>query len=173
MFTIITPVLNGMPFLPEAVHSIAKEKESIPIQHIVMDGGSTDGTLEWLKDNQDLGYEICTGRDNGQSDALRKGFDKAHGEYVGWLNADDILEPDALKKALKAFEANRDCVAVSGAALVINEKNEIIGSTKALPDGDLNSLLTQLQNIPQPSLRCINSGFIKRKSEYFKSIKIF
>ena len=151
MFTIITPVLNGMPFLPEAVHSIATESENLPIQHIVIDGGSTDGTLQWLKDNQDLGYEICTEPDHGQSDALRKGFDKAHGEYIGWLNADDILESGALKKVLKAFEENRDCVAVSGAALVINEKNEIIGSTKALPDGDLHSLLTQLQNIPQPS----------------------
>ena len=151
MFTIITPVLNGMPYLPDAVHSLAKESETTPIQHIIMDGGSTDGTIEWLKDNQDLGFEICLDSDNSQSEALRNGFTKAHGQFMGWLNADDILEPGAIIKVKTAFLEQRDCVAVSGAALVINEHNHIIGSTRELPDGDLNSLLTRLQNIPQPS----------------------
>ena len=73
MFTIVTPVLNGMPFLPAAIHSIAREKEHVAIQHIVMDAVSTDGTQEWLRENQDLGYELIIGPDQGQSDALQKG----------------------------------------------------------------------------------------------------
>ena len=63
-----------------------------------MDAGSTDGTQEWLRENQDLGYELIIGPDQGQSDALQKGFSKAHGAYLGWLNADDLLEFGALKK---------------------------------------------------------------------------
>ena len=151
MFSIVTPVLNGMPYLPHAVRSVAQASSQIDVQHIIMDGGSTDGTLEWLQDNQDYGYEIHSGRDKSQSEALIKGFERAHGKYLGWLNADDLLEPDALLKASEAFSTSEAWVAVSGAALVINGHDEIIGSTKALPTGELGSLLGNLQNIPQPS----------------------
>ncbi|MBL92829.1 MAG: hypothetical protein CMH56_13575 [Myxococcales bacterium] len=151
MFSIITPVLNGMPYLPQAVRSVAEASEGVVVQHIIMDGGSTDGTLRWLEDNQDYGYEIVSGKDSSQSEALIKGFERAHGRYLAWLNADDLLEPDALAKVHRAFSTSDAWVAVSGAALVINGENEIIGSTKALPNGELSSLLGHLQNIPQPS----------------------
>ena len=171
MFSIVTPVLNGMPYLPHAVRSVAQASSQIEAQHIIMDGGSTDGTLEWLQDNQDYGYEIHSGRDKSQSEALIKGFERAHGKYLGWLNADDLLEPDALLKASEAFSTSEAWVAVSGAALVINGHDEIIGSPRHCPPANwVHSWATYKTSL---SLRPFSTGCLPPCRRNQPSIKNF
>jgi len=64
--TIVTPVYNGMPWLPECVQSVARQRDGVEIEHLVYDGGSTDGTTEWLREHASLGYEAIIGPDGGQ-----------------------------------------------------------------------------------------------------------
>lgn len=115
-FTIITPSLNYVRFLGECLDSVAGQikgtdavQSEIEIEHIVIDGGSTDESAEvasrfphvkWIQES-----------DDGMSDAINKGFGRAKGEWVMWLNADDRLKPGALEKMLDELErSNADVV---------------------------------------------------------------
>lgn len=96
-FTIITPSLNYGRFLGDCLASVAGQ-EGVELEHLVIDGGSTDdsalvaagfGHAQWLQES-----------DAGMSDAINKGFERARGEWVIWLNADDRLKPGALAEML-------------------------------------------------------------------------
>jgi len=90
-FTVVTPCLNAGRLLPETLRSV--EAQQADVQHIVVDGGSTDGTLEVL---QGSAVEWISERDRGMYDALAKGLRRAAGEWVTYLNAGDTLEPGAM-----------------------------------------------------------------------------
>jgi glycosyltransferase involved in cell wall biosynthesis len=108
LVSIVTPSLDQMRYVREALESVRAQTHA-PIEHIVVDGGSTDGTLEILAGYSDL--RCVSEPDRGQSHALNKGFALAKGEILGWLNADDAYEVDAVAQAVEAI---RD----TGAALV-------------------------------------------------------
>lgn len=117
-FSIVTPVLNGMPWLPECVESVAAQRPTVDVEHIILDAGSTDGSREWLVEHrQEHGYVLLLEPDEGQTDALIKGFLRARGEVFSWLNADDTLETGALSHVEKAFDATPDAVLVSGCCI--------------------------------------------------------
>ena len=119
-FSIVTPVFNGMPWLEEAVASIEDQRVHVDVEHLVLDGGSTDGTREWLRARTDANRRDVFERDTGQTDALIRGFELATGDVFGWLNADDLLEPGALAIVARAFEEHPTAVLVSGASHVID-----------------------------------------------------
>ena len=150
-FSIVTPVLNGMPWLPDAIASVTRQRDQVELEHIVLDGGSDDGSREWLAAHQDLGYRLRLEPDDGQTDALRRGFDEATGDYFGWLNADDVLEPGALAVAAAALDADPGVVMVSGACLFIDRAGRITGAMATPPDPTLRGLLRVRINPPQPS----------------------
>ena len=79
------------------------------VEIIVIDGGSTDGSVDVIKRNEDKIAHWVSERDKGQSDAFNKGFSVAQGKYLTWLNADDIFLPGALKKIIRAFESHPSC----------------------------------------------------------------
>ena len=152
-FTIVTPVLNGMPWLPEAVDSVAAQREvgAFELEHIVLDGGSTDGSREWLKSHEDLGFRLWLEPDDGQTAALRTGFDRARGELFGWLNSDDILEPGSLETVHNVFVSGPDVVMVSGACLFIDTDGKVIGAMATPPVPTFDGLVKTRLNPPQPS----------------------
>ena len=150
-FTIVTPVLNGMPWLPESIASVARQRPSVDLQHIVLDGGSTDGSRDWLSSHQDLGYELHLEPDDGQTDALIKGFARATGELCGWLNADDVIEPGTLHRVHDLFESNPDVVMISGACLFIDQTGRVEGAMAVPGDPTFQGLLSVRENPPQPS----------------------
>jgi glycosyltransferase involved in cell wall biosynthesis len=152
-FTIVTPVLNGMPWLPEAVASVARQRDGagFELQHIVMDGGSTDGSREWLAANAGLGFELVEEPDEGQTAALAAGFERATGELLGWLNSDDILEPGALETAFAVFRDQPDAVMVSGACLFIDAEGRVTGAMAAPPVPTFDALVRVRLNPPQPA----------------------
>lgn len=105
-FSILTPTLNGLRFLPDAVNSVRQQRNIGTVQHIIMDGGSTDGSIEWLRANANENTVWRSEPDRGQSDALNKALSLATGDIIGWINADDRFLPEAFERAQVAFEQN-------------------------------------------------------------------
>jgi glycosyltransferase involved in cell wall biosynthesis len=149
--SIVTPVLNGMPWLPEAVESVARQRSDVAVEHLIRDGGSVDGSREWLTAHEDLGFRATLERDGGQTDALIAGFAAATGDIFGWLNADDLLEPGALRRVAEAFEANPDAVIVSGACLLIGPDGAVLGPIPTPPRPEFDRLLRHPNNLAQPA----------------------
>ncbi len=94
--SIVTPSYNQAPFIEEALQSV-KDQNYPSLEHIVIDGASTDSTVSILeKYSQTPGWQHLrwvSERDQGQSDALNKGFRMAKGDIIGWLNSDDRYRP--------------------------------------------------------------------------------
>ena len=99
--SIVMPTLNQRRYLRAAIDSILEQ--SCQAEIIVIDGGSTDGSLEILKSYGDQ-IRYLSEPDEGQSDALNKGLKLATGEVIGWLNSDDVFKPDAFHHVLQKFE---------------------------------------------------------------------
>jgi len=101
--TIVTPSYNQGDFLKETIRSVLLQNYP-KLEYIVIDGGSSDNSIEIIKMYEKyLAYWISE-PDKGQSDALNKGFEKATGEICGYLNSDDLLMPNALQKVAIAFQ---------------------------------------------------------------------
>jgi len=150
-FSIVTPVFNGMPWLPECVESIASQRADVDVEHLVLDGGSTDGSREWLRDHADLGYTTILEPDEGQTDALINGFVRATGDVFGWLNADDLLEAGSLRRVAAAFLADPDLILVGGCCVLIDEAGNFGGLIGTPPASDFHGILTHIDNPPQPA----------------------
>lgn len=149
--SIVTPVFNGMPWLPAAVESVASQRPKVDVEHIILDAGSRDGSRAWLDDHRDLGYSTVFEPDRGQTDALVKGFQAATGEVMSWLNADDLLEAAALATVAGAFERNPDAGIVSGRCLQIDAGGAVIGVIETPPEPGYRELLRHPTNMAQPA----------------------
>jgi glycosyltransferase involved in cell wall biosynthesis len=129
MVSIITPVLNGVKYLEPCIESVLNQ--SYPhIEHIFVDGGSIDGTVEVLS-NYSVRYfgkvRYISEPDNGGSEAANKGIRMAKGEILGFLGSDDIYEPGAIEAVVDFFGVNPSAHLVYGDSNVIDEKGELIG----------------------------------------------
>ena len=103
--SVVTPNYNGGRFLEPCIKSIISQRsDSVELEYIVMDGGSTDDSLEILDRYRDQIDLVRSESDNGPADAINKGFAHATGDLFAWLNADDIYHPDALSRVVKAME---------------------------------------------------------------------
>jgi len=116
--SIVTPVFNSIRWIDLCVRSVRHALQGQSYEHIVVDGGSTDGTLEYLKQQQDI--RLILGPDKGMYDALNKGMAAARGHIVGHLNADEQYDRVGLIHALqKLQQAGAD--AVFGPTIMLNE----------------------------------------------------
>jgi len=120
--TLITPCLNRAGFIAEAIDSVVDQQGVGEIEHIVVDGGSTDGTLDVLARYPHL--TVISEPDDGVYDAVNKGLAVARGEVVGWLNSDDRYAPGALARVLERFAADPDLELVSGGATVFRNRDD-------------------------------------------------
>lgn len=121
--SVITPSFNQAMFLKETLESVLGQDYPF-LEHIVIDGGSTDGSVEIIAAHaQHLAY-WCSEPDGGQSAAVNKGVSIATGEIVVWLNSDDTFLPNALLTVGKTFEANPDWKALTGACLCVNKSGQ-------------------------------------------------
>jgi glycosyltransferase involved in cell wall biosynthesis len=96
------PSLNQAGYLAEALHSIAVQ-DYPDLELIIMDGGSTDGSVQVIQDYTSIITHWRSKPDGGQADALRTGFERSSGEVLGWLNSDDMLLPGALRAVGQHF----------------------------------------------------------------------
>jgi len=106
--TIVTPVFNGARFIERTLQSVRRQTYS-NIEHIVVDGASTDSTMRIIERHRDGLAAIISEPDRGMYDAINKGFAKSTGAIFCYLNSDDLFEPDAVELAVNAItQANAD-----------------------------------------------------------------
>lgn len=102
LVSIITIVYNGEKHLEKTIQSVLNQKYS-PIEYIIVDGASTDGTMEIIRKHQANISKIISEPDKGIADAFNKGIKVASGELIGFINADDWLEPNAIETLMKLY----------------------------------------------------------------------
>ena len=128
LFTCVVPSLNQGRFLRTALESLFAQGDDLEV--IVVDGGSTDGSVEILREHSSRLAWWCSEADGGQSAAFNKGFAHARGEWLFWLNADDVLLPGALARVRAVLEGRRDLNPrlewIAGNELVIDEGGRIL-----------------------------------------------
>ncbi|MDX9750456.1 MAG: glycosyltransferase family 2 protein [Flavobacteriales bacterium] len=115
--SIITPSYQQAPFLEECIRSV-QGQEGAEVEHIVVDGGSTDGSKAVIERHAHGIAWWCSEPDGGQSDALNKGLARATGDVFGWINSDDLLLPGALGRVADAFAARPDLVVYGGQRII-------------------------------------------------------
>lgn len=149
LVSIVTPCFNQADFIEEMIQSVTSQDYQ-PIEHIVIDGGSTDGTLEILKKYQEHLYWISE-PDQGQAAAINKGFRRAHGTILCWLNGDDLLMPGAISTIVDYFLAHPDIAFVYGDALGINQNGHPFGRRTHIAPCDFDKLVRIGDFIVQPA----------------------
>ena len=127
LVSVVTPSYNQGRFLLETLRSV-EFQDYRPLHQIVIDGGSTDGTVDllknWSKRDHGKGYTFdwASERDRGHADALNKGFDRAQGEIVGWLNSDDVyFDCQVVTTSVAALQAHPEVDVVHGEVAMISE----------------------------------------------------
>ncbi len=125
--SIITPSYNQGQFIEETILSIISQNYP-NLEYIIIDGGSSDNTLEIIKKYELYLTYWTSEKDNGQSEAINKGFKMATGEIIGWLNSDDILMPDALIRIADSFKSGKNLDFLNGYTVVIDDNSKIITS---------------------------------------------
>ena len=120
----MTPCLNADATIADTLRSVrAQDVEGL--EHVIVDGGSTDGTLDILRAAEGPVLFISE-PDNGLSDAMNKGIAMARNDVIGWLNADDVYLHGALRRVQQAFAARPDALWATGRCLIIDgDGNEI------------------------------------------------
>ncbi len=129
-FTIVTPSYNYAHYIGECLQSVAKQ-EGVTFEHLVMDAGSKDGTTEVVAKFPHV--ELCQEPDKGMSDGINKGFRRAKGKRVMWLNADDRLKPGALKAVKEFWEHHPEADVVYGCWDFVDAEGDFLRRMTVLP----------------------------------------
>jgi glycosyltransferase involved in cell wall biosynthesis len=106
--SVVTPSFNQCGFLARMAESVLSQRGDFDLEWIIVDGGSTDGSVEFLRGIPDPRVLVTSEPDRGQSHAINKGLALAGGDVIAWLNADDLYPPGALAAVAKAFSAHPD-----------------------------------------------------------------
>ena len=145
--SIVTPSFNQAPFLEQTLRSVL-EQDYPNLEYIVIDGGSSDGSLEIIQKYADRLAYWQSQPDQGQTDAINQGFARASGEILAWLNSDDLLLPGAVSVAVRALHEHPEAAMVYGDALLINAEGKTIGKFPAAQT-DYRKLRRGYVHIPQ------------------------
>ena len=149
LVSIVTPSYNQAPFLEQTIQSVL-EQDYPHIEYIVVDGGSTDNSVEVIQKYADrLAYWISE-KDSGQAEAINKGFARANGEIVAWLNSDDYYLMHTISIVVRCFEQNPDVVMVYGDMFAVDGNDQTINVLR-YKQLSLEDLLC-FQIIGQPSV---------------------
>ena len=147
LVSIVTPSFNQAPYLEATIRSVL-EQDYPDIEYIIVDGGSTDGSVDIIRRYVDRLAWWASEADKGQTDALNKGFAHARGEILAWLNSDDTYQPGAVSEAAAFLRSRPEVGLVYGDANFIDENGKLIGRFPAAQT-DYRRLRRGYVHIPQ------------------------
>lgn len=157
--SVITPSLNQAQFLEKTIESVVSQNYP-NLEYIVMDGGSTDGTLAILK-KYEKKIKWFSKKDKGQSDAINQGLKIVTGEIIAYLNTDDYYEEETLVRVAEFFKKNKNAFWVTGKCRIVDEK-----------DREVRKLVTFYKNFFLKYLRSRNLllliNFISQPATFFR-----
>jgi glycosyltransferase involved in cell wall biosynthesis len=160
LVSIITPSYNQAKYLEQTIQSVLTQ-DYPNIEYIVIDGGSNDGSVDIIKKYQDKFTYWISEKDKGQAEAINKGFAKANGEIIAWLNSDDYYLPNIISQVVKIFEKNPDAVLMYGNMLAVDENGKTF-NTLNYKQVSLEDLIC-FQIIGQPAVFFRKSALQKTK----------
>lgn len=149
LVSIVTPSYNQGRFLGETIQSVLTQ-DYPNLEYIIIDGGSTDNSLDIIQKHADRLAWWVSERDQGHADALNKGFAHARGEILAWLNSDDTYQPGAIREAVDYLLDHPDISMVYSDANLIDEGGKFIARFPARQT-DYARMLNGSVNIPQAS----------------------
>jgi len=147
--SIVTPVFNQAAYVAATIESVLSQ-EYPALQYVVMDGGSTDGTVEIINRYRSRLDYFHSGRDSGQAHAINSGMQQCTGDILAWLNGDDLLLAGSLAHVASVFRNQPDVDVVYGHRLIIDEYGNDIGRW-LLPAHD-PQVLSWVDYVPQETL---------------------
>lgn len=153
LVSIITPSYNQGQFIEATILSVLNQTYS-NIEYILIDGGSTDNTMDIVNKYRDRINIVIHEKDNGQSDAINKGFKLAKGQLVGWINSDDILYPECVTQIVNLYQQYPD------GSIYYNACNDFI-------DRDGNVLETYFKIIPDKNHLVNNDYSIIQQGSFY------
>jgi len=150
LVSIITPSFNQAQYIEATIQSVLGQ-EYPRIEYLIVDGGSTDRTVEIIKKYAGRISGWVSEPDKGQTDAINKGFARAKGDILAWLNSDDTYEPGAVAAAVKYLLEHPEVGMVYGDCNFINEEGRVIGRFGAAQT-DYRLLRQGYVHIPQQTM---------------------
>lgn len=149
LVTIVTPSYNQAEYLENTIQSVLAQKYP-NLEYLVVDGGSTDGSVEIIQKYADQLSWWVSEPDQGQADAINKGLRRARGEVVAWLNSDDLYLPGAIQAAVTALQTTPELAMVFGDALTIDPEGQPLNRL-SFGDWDWHDLM-RFRIICQPAV---------------------
>ncbi len=154
--SIVTPSYNQAEFLERTILSVLGQNYP-ELEYIIIDGGSTDGSVDIIKKYEKYLTYCVSEPDKGQADALNKGFRKSTGEILGWINSDDMYLPRTFWKIAEAFKKYPDAAIVYGDYIKVNDEDRCI-ALRRQPSFDYRICLYAYLTVMQPA------SFFQRKA---------
>jgi glycosyltransferase involved in cell wall biosynthesis len=160
--TLVTPSYNQGQYLEETIRSVLLQ-EYPNLQYLVIDGGSTDGSVDVIRQYEGSLSYWTSQRDEGQSDAINKGMVRATGEILGWLNSDDVLCPGALHTVAEAWRRHSPCHFLTGdGEYVSTNRAQVVHTIRARAYSFADLLhFAKGKYLPQPSVFFSRKAFEK------------
>ena len=167
--SVVTPTFNAAAYLAETFASLSRQAGSFDLQHIVIDGGSTDGTLDVIKAHEAQIDTWVSEPDGGLYDAVQKGFALAEGDVLAWLNADDIYMPWALDTVSRVFTDVPDLQWLTSLnTLTIDASGDMIDAAR-ISGVSPQAFLDGVNLIPYDGAgTAYSSAFIQQESTFFR-----
>jgi len=155
LVSIVTPSYNQAPFIEETILSVLNQGYA-NLEYLIVDGGSTDGSVDIIRRyasdpqySDRLAWWVSE-KDQGQTDAINKGFAHARGKILAWINSDDTYLPHAVSEAVAQLQAHPEAVMIYGDANLVDEKGAVLGRFPARQT-DYRKLRRGSVHIPQQS----------------------
>lgn len=173
--SIITPSYQQAGFLEDTIRSVSSQSHS-DTEHIVVDGGSTDGSRELIERYSDRLAWWVSEEDGGQSDAINKGLARATGEVFNWLNSDDLLVEGALSHVNEIFERNPAIVACCGGLIHRSGAEDVIFESITNASDPTNFFIDHVVSQPATFLRTAavkEIGGVEEKLHYVMDYELW
>ncbi len=170
---IVTPSYNQGKFIEATIRSVLLQ--GYPnLEYIIIDGGSTDDSVEIIKKYQPyLSYWVSE-KDTGQADAINKGIKKSSGEIIGWINSDDVYVKGTFNKVIQAFNNNLECVLVHGNRIFLDASSNVTGWANSPPFEPSKSIYTVCSETAFWRRSAMNNvGLLKDKLQFAMDLEFF